>query len=114
MAAQAETEKVEFLKIIREQKDVEFRERNIDNQKKMAFVNHKMDLKLQINSNSEQKKQQRLDYLEEGRKIRVAQADEILKLETIKTNKLNEMQQVGISDKYQSELARRKIGMGRF
>ena len=53
MAAQAETEKVEFLKIIREQKEVEFREKNIDNQKKMAFVNHKMDLKLQINSNSE-------------------------------------------------------------
>jgi hypothetical protein len=50
--------------------------------------------------------------LEEGRKIRVAQADEILKLETIKQNKMNQMRQMGISDKYQSELNKKKIGIG--
>jgi hypothetical protein len=47
-------------------------------------------------SNSDVKKQSRLDYLEEGRQLRVAQADEILKLETIKANKLNELKGYGI------------------
>ena len=55
------------------------------------------------------KKQQRADYLEEGRKLRLAKADEILKLETIKTNKLNNLQRLGIEDKYLSELERKKV-----
>ena len=59
-------------------------------------MTHKEDLKLQIMSNSDVKKQSRLDYLEEGRQLRVAQADEILKLETIKANKLNELKGYGI------------------
>ena len=59
-------------------------------------MTHKEDLKLQMMSNSDVKKQSRLDYLEEGRQLRVAQADEILKLETIKANKLNELKNYGI------------------
>lgn len=62
-------------------------------------------------SNSDAKKQSRLDYLEEGRQLRVAQADEILKLETIKTNKLNELKGYGINDKYLGELSRHKIAI---
>ena len=76
-----------------------------------AFLSHKEDLKLQIMSNSGVKKQSRLDYLEEGRQLRVAQADEILKLETIKANKLNELKGYGISDKYIGELSRHKIAI---
>ena len=57
LAAQAEAERAEFLKIIREQKEVEARERAIVEQRKNAFVSHKNELKLQINSNSETKKQ---------------------------------------------------------
>lgn len=55
-------------------------------------------------SNSESKKQARLDYMEEGRKLRVGQADEILKLETIKQNKLNSLYDLGIEKKYLSAL----------
>jgi hypothetical protein len=43
---------------------------------------------VQIASKSDLKKQQRADYMEEGRKLRLAKADEIMKLETIKSNKL--------------------------
>ena len=57
LAAQAEAERAEFLKIIREQKEVEARERAIVEQRKNAFVSHKNEPKLQINSNSETKKQ---------------------------------------------------------
>lgn len=46
LAAQAEAERAEFLKIITEQKEVEARERAIVEQRKNAFVAHKNDLKL--------------------------------------------------------------------
>jgi len=36
-------------------------------------------------------------------------ADEILKLETIKDNKLNQMKTIGINDKYQYDLKSKKI-----
>lgn len=79
--------------------------------RKEAFLSHKEDLKLQMMSNSGVKKQSRMDYLEEGRQLRVAQADEILKLETIKANKLNELQNYGIQQKYIGELQRHKIAI---
>lgn len=41
--------------------------------------------------------------------MRVAQADEILKLEGIKAAKLNNMKNIGIHEKYMAELARKKI-----
>ena len=63
----------------------------------------------QIDHNAEEKKQEKLDYLEEGRKVRQKMADEILKLETIKDNKLNQMKTIGINDKYQTDLKSKKI-----
>lgn len=57
---------------------------------------------MQIFHNSDHKKQQRLDFMEEGRKLRVSQADEILKLETIKNNKLQSLYDLGIEKKYLS------------
>jgi len=39
----------------------------------------------------------------------MAQADEILKLETIKQNKLNSLRNLGIEAKYLAELERKKV-----
>jgi hypothetical protein len=41
----------------------------------------------------------------------MAQADEILKLETIKQNKLAMLGNIGISAKYQAELQKKKIAI---
>jgi hypothetical protein len=60
----------------------------VEDQKKHAYHKHSQSIREQIFNKSEMKKQARLDYLEEGRKMRLAQADEILKLETIKKQKL--------------------------
>ena len=54
----------------------------------------------QIGINAEVKKQHRLDYLEEGRKVRQKLEDERLKVEGIKAGKLAGLQQLGIADKY--------------
>ena len=63
----------------------------------------------QIQQNSEKKKQDRLDFLEEGKKIRQRLEDERLKVEGIKQRKMVELDDLGISDKYKAELAKKKI-----
>ena len=83
----------------------------MNEQKKAAFRNYSLDLKEQILSNSNTKKQTRQDHLEEGRKLRVGQADEILKLETIKSNKLNSLLSLGVESKYLSALSRKPISI---
>lgn len=55
------------------------------------------------------KKQDRLDYLEEGRIVRQKLDAEKRKLEQIKKRKLTHLEEVGIEDKYKAELARKKI-----
>lgn len=60
-------------------------------------------------NNSDTKKQHRQDFLEEGRKMRVNQADEVLKLETIKSKKIQLLQDLGIQGKYMGGLERKKI-----
>jgi len=63
----------------------------------------------QMDENCDKKKIDKLDYLEEGRKLRQKLADEILKLETIKSNKVNSMETLNISKKYQTDLLKQKI-----
>ncbi len=58
----------------------------------------------QIGRNADTVKQQRLDYLEEGRKVRQKIEDERLKVERIKGEKLQNLQGLGIADKYKSDL----------
>jgi hypothetical protein len=50
--------------------------------------------------NGEVVKQNRLDYLEEGRKVRQRIEDERLKVERIKGEKLAGLGQIGIASKY--------------
>jgi len=47
--------------------------------------------------------------LEEGKKIRQRLEDERLKVEGIKQRKMVELDDLGISDKYKAELAKKKI-----
>ena len=59
--------------------------------------------------NAEGKKQQRLDYLEEGKKVRQRIEDERLKVEGIKKTKLDGLKGLGIADKYQADLTKKRI-----
>ena len=63
----------------------------------------------QIGINGEAKKQARLDYLEEGRKVRQRLEDERLKVEGIKAQKLQGLKDIGIADKYQADLTKKRI-----
>ena len=63
----------------------------------------------QIGINEEVRKQDRLDYLEEGRKVRQRIEDERLKVERIKADKLNGLKDLGIAEKYQADLSKKRI-----
>ena len=58
------------MRVIAKQREVEEQERRIAAQKKGALRGHAQLLRGQIVQNDEVKKQARLDYLEEGRKVR--------------------------------------------
>ena len=71
--------------------------------------NHANVVRAQIAKNSSVKQQDRLDYLEEGKKVRQKLEDDRLKVEAIKQKKLQQIQDLGIEQKYQYELAKKKI-----
>lgn len=61
---------------------------------------HAKQLRAQITQNEEVRKQERLDYLEEGRKVRQELEDEKFRLKEIKDRKVGELKTLGIPDKY--------------
>ena len=70
---------------------------------------HATGIRTQILQNEEVKKQERLNYLEEGKMVRQKLEDERRKIEAIKDKKLGQLKGLEIPDKYQAELARKKI-----
>lgn len=97
------------MRIIQEQKEAREREAQIDDEKKNILLQHSKQLRSQIQQNDEIVKQDRLDYLEEGRLVRQEQEAQKKKLEHIKNSKLGEMKDLGIPDKYQADLAKKKV-----
>merc|ERR1712087_291797 len=102
-AEQARAERDAFLKVIARQKEEEENEKKVEAERQQAFRNHATNIRDQIGKNDEVKKQGRLDYLEEGRKVRQRLEDERVKVEGIKGNKLQALQKLGIDNKYQAD-----------
>ena len=68
---------------IQKQKQVETQERKIEEEKRQALVDHSKKIRAQIANNEGIKKQDRLDYLEEGRKVRENIQNERVKIQDI-------------------------------
>ena len=65
-----------------------------------AYVRAYILFRDQIGMNSETTKQARLDYLEEGRKVRQKLEEDRLKVDGIKQQKLASLGKLGIDNKY--------------
>jgi len=89
LANQAKAERDDFLRIIDRQKEEEQRERELETEKQHQLRNHANVVRAQIAKNSSVSQQTRLDYLEEGKKVRQKLEDDRLKVESIKQKKLN-------------------------
>lgn len=88
LAAQAKAERDDFLRIIERQKEDECKERDLEDERQKQLRNHANVVRAQIAKNSTVKQQDRLDYLEEGKKVRAKLEDDRLKVEGIKQKKL--------------------------
>jgi hypothetical protein len=100
LAEQAKLERDEYMRIIRTQKEDELRDAQIDDEKKNILRSHADQLRSQITQNEEVKKQDRLDYLEEGRKLRQEIKEEKGRIDQIKDKKVKELTTIGIPKKY--------------
>lgn len=73
------------------------------------MVDHSKKIRTQISVNEANKKQDRLDYLEEGRKVRANIDNERNKIRDIQAAKLDELNKLGIENKYQYELQKKTV-----
>ena len=62
-----------------------------------------------MSANEDLKKQDRLDYLEEGRKVREKVDAERDKIKDIQAAKIQELKDVGINNKYLYELNKKTV-----
>lgn len=94
---------------INKQKQIELQEKKIEEEKKRALVEHSKKIREQISTNEASKKQDRLDYLEEGRKVRENIQNERQKIEDIRQAKIDELKNIGIDNKYLYELQKKTV-----
>ncbi len=106
---QAKHERDEFQKVIEQQKLERDLELKAELERKGQIKQHADQLKKQMALNEEKGKQEKRSLLEEGKKIKDKLAAEKRLLEHIKQEKITELKSHDIPDKYQAELARKRI-----
>merc|ERR1711959_107700 len=105
----AKAEREEFDRIVHVQREAEAVEVEKEDQMKDARYKHRKDVQEQIIKNETKRRQERLDYLEEGRKLRKEIEKEKGHLHDIKSRKIHEMRGSGVPEKYLTELQRHKV-----
>jgi len=108
---QAKSEKEEFQKIIASQKIRREQEVYSELEKQTRLQEHNQTLKKQIAIHEEKKKQDKREFLEEGKKVRDNLSHEKHALEMIKQEKLAELRNLGIEEKYAAELQKKKVAV---
>jgi len=106
---QAKADRLEFDRILQNQKlerELEFMK---DKERADRMKDHSNQLKKQIAINEEKGRQDKKELLEEGKKIKDKLSNEKKLLETIKGQKIDELLNMGIENKYTAELARKRI-----
>lgn len=105
----AKAERNEFDRIVQVQREAEAVELEKETQIKEARVKHRRDVQEQISKNEGKRRQERLDFLDEGRKLRKEIEREKNHLQAIKERKCEELRSSGVPDKYLTELNRHKV-----
>lgn len=107
----AQAERDEFERIIHTQQIQEEAELARRADERRIRYNHCNDVKTQIAAKEELKLQTRRNFLEEGGQTRASLNRERKMLEAVKLRKLEEMERMGIPEKYRSDLLKKKISV---
>ena len=109
LAEMAKNEQEEYLRIVRKQlEDVE-RERKMEEEKKRKLYEHNMDLRRMIKIREEKEKVLAKEVLEEGRKQRQVNDSWRERMEKIKQDKIQQLKDLNIDQKYIVDLEKYKI-----
>ena len=112
LAEQAQLEKLEFERILMVQAEADTRDREDMEKRIYQNVHHSDELRETIARNEVERKEQRQKFLSEGGKLEARMQVEAAKIESIKANKLSEMEMIGVPEKYRTELMRHKVAVG--
>jgi hypothetical protein len=112
LAEQAQLEKLEFERILMVQAEADARDREEMEKRIYQNVHHSDELRETIARNEVERKEQRQKFLSEGGKLEARMQVEAAKIEAIKQKKLQEMEMIGVPDKYRTELMRHKVAVG--
>lgn len=96
LTVKAKAERDDFLRIVQKQKDDEELERQLEAAKKAALIAHRIEVQSQIVKNADVRHQDKLDYMEEGRKLRAKLDDNRNKIKRIQGEKIMALGQAQI------------------
>ncbi|KAG2428584.1 hypothetical protein HYH02_014286 [Chlamydomonas schloesseri] len=108
-AEMAKLEHDEFMRVLDVNRAKEYEELQQTVNAMTLNSKYKEELLAQIQANEERRKRERLNYLEEGARLREAAEKERQLLLQIKERKLSELESAGVPGKYRAELEKMKI-----
>lgn len=94
---------------IHKQKMIEAEEKKLEESKAAARKVNEHAVRAQISDKEESKKKDRLDYLEEGKRVREKVEAERQKIRDIQAGKIEELNDVGIDKKYLYDLQKKTV-----
>ena len=109
LAEQARQEQLEYQGIVKQQlEEIEKERRNEEDKKKKRYENTK-DLKKLMKLKEEKEKLQNREIIEDGRKAKQNRDDWRLRMEKIKQQKIQDLKNLSVQQKYIADLERYKI-----
>ena len=111
LAEQAKFEKQEYQKILESQLKAQEDERRKEEERVKLRYDHNDELRRQIKEREEYEKQTKREYLEEGRKMKQKVLGIKKHIERIKEEKLAELKNMNVQDKYVTPLVKYKLNV---
>ena len=109
LAEQARQEQQEYQRIVKQQLEEIEKERRVEEDKKKKLYENTQDLRKLIKLKEEKERLQSREVLEDGRKAKQARDDWRIRMEKIKNQKIQDLKNLGVQQKYIADLERYKI-----
>ena len=109
LAEEAKKEQEEYQRMVKQYLEDNEKERRMEEDKKKKLYENTLDLKKLIKIKEEKERLHSKEKLEDGRKMRQKEDDWRLRMEKIKKQKIQDLKNLGVQQKYIADLERYKI-----